>query len=169
MAMSVLTILTILSLSATVLTEAPAALSSNDTSTLAPVITTTTVRPSEPTGDPPTHKWALFDDHNVSCILLQAGIRMSFNLTDKTGKPFPELRKLDIPDNETLVKVSGSCAVIEDKQTISLIFNDDWALNVTFTRNTTTNKYIMSHVSLTYETSTVFPDAQLLIRRKVQW
>jgi hypothetical protein len=145
MAVSILTTLVILSLTSAVLTQVQAAAPNKES--------------------PPPQTWALVDSRNISCILVSANIRMSFNLTDEaTNKTYPELRTTDVPPgNETVVEeVVGSCDVVDNKQKISLTFNTDWMLNVTFTRNTTSKKYSMSDVALKFNTARVFPNAQVV-------
>jgi lysosomal-associated membrane protein 1/2 len=120
------------------------------TSTVQPISTTA---PPTPPIQPVKYMWNV-TENNVTCILLEAGIRIIFSYQMANHTVISGIT-MDLPNNTI---ASGTCGVMN--QTISLSFFEDWNLHLTFVENTTTHKYDLAATSLDYKiTSQRFPGA----------
>jgi lysosomal-associated membrane protein 1/2 len=108
------------------------------------------------TGEVEKGFWSLTDDENNTCILLQAGIQLSFKLQNSTGHENVSVI-VSVPKNGS--RAIGDCKIVAQTQSIGIAFFDDWLLELKFKMNATT-KYDLHTVSLKYNTSTKFSWAE---------
>jgi lysosomal-associated membrane protein 1/2 len=129
--------------------------SSSHVTTMTPT-PTTTVHPTLPP-TPSKWKWSVKDDHNNTCILLEAGIRLTFNYVFSTNQSARTGFMLDVPANY-MTAANGTCGHAE--QNITLSFFETWQLSLNFLENKNTSTYELKEVSLIYEIIPPrFPDA----------
>lgn len=127
---------------------------SSTMTTTAPLVTTTP-RPTLPP-QPDKFTWSVTDHKGVVCILLEAGIRLTFNYLTANDTVVRDFA-VDVPASNTTI-ASGMCG--HSSQTIILTFFEDWHLSLTFSMNDTT-QYDLSVVSLNYKiTPDRFPGAK---------
>jgi len=113
------------------------------TSSNSSTTTTTTTPPTTPVL-PAKSRWNVTSPEGNVCILLESGIRLTFNYKNSTNQNVTGATT-DVPSDAVS---SGSCG--GSTQSISLQFYNNWTLTMQFSRNSTTSGYYMSSVSLSY-------------------
>lgn len=149
----------------TTTTHTTTTMTPNTTTSMKPntttAVSTTTVMPPTTTAPPPEPapgRWVANDTHqNNVCIVMEAGIRMTFNYTKKDGKVVKDFI-LDVPKSAS---DGGYCGNFSDVQNLTLYFFRDWEMTFEFTNNKTSSKYYISSVKLNYSINNIhFPEAQ---------
>jgi len=126
-----------------------------NTTTTGSTTVTTTPQPTQSPLEPKKYTWKVTEGNNT-CILLEAGFKLTFNYLEDSGTEVKGY-VLNIPgSNKTTA--NGNCSLPQQKQMISLSFFEDWNLNLTFIMNTTSDKYDIGMVTLDYRiTPKYFP------------